>query len=369
MTVALTETLEADVSAIAAAMLEDDDHLRVVALHAPGIPRRRSPEITISKQDLSLLAARQPDTSSERAESASEQRRLQEDAAARVSASLGLDHTGPLLTRLLSVGGTVIGALLAGNPVSQRAWEAGERRVLEALGPDVAAALAGVRRHHETESDRELRTSRRRQAELARRVTELEQQAKTHQAEIAAVAAGRDTYRERAELLAAKVRQYEQQGDGEQGSRGDVTGAVDLFAVLVDTLNTLEPLMHERRLAAKLDAKPGGPAVAAGRAGATRIVTGLLLAVQVSAQHGSEIVVRSRPVTTDEDAELPLNSVLVTVSYRESSPQAMDETFSAELSDARNLIQSLGGLVWMEREPAGRTTFSFTLPVASDAGG
>jgi hypothetical protein len=121
--------------------------------------------------------------------------------------------------------------------------------------------------------------------------------------------------------------------------------------------------MHERDLATRLDVAPDEDASPVMPGEAARIVTAVLRAAQVSAQQGTEIVIRSRPVTADKDAELPHNSVLVTVSYSEgASPRATPASGEAML-DARRRVQRLGGLVWVEREPAGQTTFSFTLPV------
>jgi signal transduction histidine kinase len=59
----------------------------------------------------------------------------------------------------------------------------------------------------------------------------------------------------------------------------------------------------------------------------------------------------------------------MTVTFTEQDLQADSGTSGAELAEARSLVQRLGGLVWVEREPAGGTTLSCTLPVASRADG
>lgn len=353
---ALASALDADTLALTSVVHNQSDPLHIVALHPPDLASHLGQEISVSAQGTHALhAALGPKETGAKAY-------LAPAADAGLFASLGYDGSGPLLVHPLRASGVLVGAILAGNPVSQRDWKDSDRLILEAAGPALAAALAAGHHADDRNVTAELRAARRHEAELARRVTELEEHSKQHDGRLAAVSAGRDQYRHRAEELAARLRRYEEREQTAGVPQPVSTGPADLRAVVADAAASFAERLRERKLILRQDVEPGLPPVEAGRDSTTRIIAAVLRGARLAAAAGSEIVVRARRAAADEDAELPLNSVLIAVSYVEQGAPAGLAAAQAELAAARGLVQTLEGLVWIEREPAGQTTFSFTLP-------
>jgi len=355
---ALAGALDADTLALTSAVRNQPDHLRVAALHPPRLAGCLGHEIEVSAQGTPALhAALGPQESGAKAY-------LVAAADAGLFANLGYDRSGPLLVHPLRVSGALVGAILAGNPLSQRDWNDTDRQILGAVGPALAAALSASQHGDDRDVSAELKAARRRAAELARRVTELEERINRQPGRLAAISAGRDQYRKRAEELAARLRRYE---GGEQPAgtpRQDTSRPVHVRDLTADAVASLATQLRERDLTLRQDIESGLPPVDADRETAARIVGGVLRGARLGARAATEITVRARRAAGDGEVELPPNSVLVAVSYLEGGSEAESLAGEPELSAARALVQTLGGLAWVERERGGRTTFSFTLPAA-----
>ena len=137
---AIARTLCADMVAIGLRVPESTDAVRVVALQP-------ATSVTLANQQTTLLLSRYPLLSTA-LQSRQLERAVADTQVSRLSGlyrDLGFDASGPLLVQPLMAGDDVLGAVLAGNPISRRAWRVPDGQVLQALAAPLASAIAGSR--------------------------------------------------------------------------------------------------------------------------------------------------------------------------------------------------------------------------------
>jgi signal transduction histidine kinase len=143
--------------------------IRIVALHPPT-------SAVLAHQELTLLVSRHPLLAT-----ALQTRRLQRARAPRKDPTiaslyqrLGFERPGPLLVQPLADGGTLLGVMLAGNPVSQQRWTTRDEQVFQAVGATITASLATASRRETADRGAELKEALSEARRLAQREAELE---------------------------------------------------------------------------------------------------------------------------------------------------------------------------------------------------
>jgi hypothetical protein len=137
---AIARTLSADMVAIGLRVPESTDAVRVAALYP-------ATSVTLANQQTTLLVSRYPLLSTA-LQSRHLERAVENNQVSRLGGlyrDLGFDASGPLLVQPLTAGDDVLGAVLAGNPISRRAWRAPDGQILQALAAPLASAIAGTR--------------------------------------------------------------------------------------------------------------------------------------------------------------------------------------------------------------------------------
>jgi signal transduction histidine kinase len=117
---------------------------------------------------------------------------------------LGFERPGPLLALPLISEDALLGVILTGNFISQQNWAIRERQIFRAVGAALTMAMVNSSRLQDTECSSDLQQAIGKARQLARRVSELEAEAKRHH--------------QRAEELATTMRLREQQ-ENEAGSQ------------------------------------------------------------------------------------------------------------------------------------------------------
>ncbi|MGD1995112.1 MAG: GAF domain-containing protein, partial [Anaerolineae bacterium] len=143
--------------------------IRIVALHPPtgAMPAQQEPTLLVSRHPLLATALR-----AGRLQGAHAPRK--DPGTASLYRRLGFERGGPLLVQPLTHAGTLLGVMLAGNPISQRRWRARDERVFQAVGATIAASLANASRRDAADRSAELREALSEARRLARREGELE---------------------------------------------------------------------------------------------------------------------------------------------------------------------------------------------------
>ncbi|NIV30392.1 MAG: GAF domain-containing protein, partial [Anaerolineae bacterium] len=78
-------------------------------------------------------------------------------AIASLYRRLGIERPGPLLVQPLVDGGTLLGVILAGNPISQQRWTTRDEQISQAVGAAIAASLTNTSRREMADRDAEVR--------------------------------------------------------------------------------------------------------------------------------------------------------------------------------------------------------------------
>jgi signal transduction histidine kinase len=110
---------------------------------------------------------------------------------------LGFERPGPLLVQPLVDGGTLLGVILAGNPISQQRWTTRDEQISQAVGAAMAASLTNASRRETADHGAELKEALGEARRLAQREAGLE-------AEL-------EQQHQRAEELATKLRLRERE--------------------------------------------------------------------------------------------------------------------------------------------------------------
>jgi signal transduction histidine kinase/GAF domain-containing protein len=188
----IARALRADMIAIGFPVPGLAKKIRLITLHP-------STDAMLAHQEPTLLVSRHPLLAT-----AIQTGRLQRSVTPRkdptISAlyhHLGFERPGPLLVQPLIDEGTLLGIMLAGNPVSQQRWTTRDEQVFQAVCAAIAASLAKASRRKTADRSAELRKALSESRRLTQRATELEAELE-HQ-------------RQRAEELATKLRLREQE--------------------------------------------------------------------------------------------------------------------------------------------------------------
>ena len=196
----IARALGADMVAIGLPAPGPAKSLHIAALYPPTSQM-------LTRQDPSLLASRHPILAT-----ALQTRRLERAlASGKLSTTgalyrrLGFEQPGPLLVQPLIDGKVLLGAILIGNPVSQRQWKPHDERIAQAMGAAIAAAIAGERR--QDGADQRLQAARDEAQRLAERVEMLEAKSERQQ--------------QRVEELSTKLRLREKEIAGQNQAVGE----------------------------------------------------------------------------------------------------------------------------------------------------
>ena len=231
---ALARALDADVVALGTTRSGRADRVHIVALSPPVSRARGNHEIVLSTTDHAALAnvlgpapppevIQPPPVDTFSAESYQAGHRIGHDpfasppdgeVHANLFRELGFERAGPLLVQLLAHGDTTVGVLLAGNPISQREWTAREQRILDAVGPALATALAPARRRRADDRGGDLRRALGRERDMVKRTAALQSQLAEQRQQLEALMSERKQDREQAKRLATKSRLHENRAAG-----------------------------------------------------------------------------------------------------------------------------------------------------------
>jgi signal transduction histidine kinase/GAF domain-containing protein len=166
--------------------------IRIVALHPPT-------SAVLAHQEPTLLVSRHPLLAT-----ALQTRRLQRAPAphkdptiASLYHRLGFERPGPLLVQPLVDGGTLLGVILAGNPISQQRWTTRDEQISQAVSTAIAASLTNASGRETAAHDTELKEALGEVRRLAQKEAGLETEL--------------ETQRQRAEELATKLRLRERE--------------------------------------------------------------------------------------------------------------------------------------------------------------
>jgi signal transduction histidine kinase len=188
----VAHALEADTVAVGLPAPGPAKGIRIVALHPPT-------GAMLAHQEPTLLASRHPLLATALQTGHLQRTRAphKDPTIAALYQRLGFDRPGPLLVLPLVDGSTLVGVMLAGNPVSQQDWMMHDEQIFQAVGAAITTSLANASRREITDRSAELRKALGETRRLARRVAELE-------AEL-------EQQRQRAEELATRLRLREQE--------------------------------------------------------------------------------------------------------------------------------------------------------------
>ena len=188
----VAHALEADTVAVGLPAPGPAKGIRIVALHPPT-------GAMLAHQEPTLLASRHPllATALQTGHLQGTRAPHKDPTIAALYRRLGFDRPGPLLVLPLVDGNTLVGVMLAGNPVSQQVWTMHDEQIFQAVGAAITTSLANASRREITDRSAELRKALGETRRLARRVAELE-------AEL-------EQQHQRAEELATRLRLREQE--------------------------------------------------------------------------------------------------------------------------------------------------------------
>jgi len=162
---------------------------------------------------------------------------------------------------------------------------------------------------------------------------------------------------------------------------------VDIINIIEDAIMALSAQFSERELAVQMDMPSELPRVRADRDGLYQIVQHLLSNACQCSRPGSEIQVTARLEEYDDQVEELPDYLFVSVAdtgggiatedqhrvfqrlYRADNPliAGLGDT-GVGLSIAKSLVEAQGGRIWVESEMGVGSTFSFILPLSSEAG-
>jgi signal transduction histidine kinase len=444
---AIAHALESDVVALGITRPGRSDRLRVVAIYPPRNGMAGNQGISLSASDYPRLAdvlryTAQPerihappvdplDTAlpepGQRIGTDPLSSPQADAAATNLFRRLGFDRAGPLLVQPLEDRDTTFGAILVGNPSSQRTWTARDEQILDAVGTGVAAALTLAFRRQGTNRDAELRQALDRERSTAERAAALQSQLDEQSQRIGALGVGpeRETVislvqelrtpmtsisgytelllDEAAGILGEMQHQFLQRihtnvervdalldellDVAAAGARGvAATRTVDIGATVDEAIRSLSTEFDERDLIVQREVPPQLPPVEADADSVSQIVRNLLSNACYASKPGTGIVVRVQRKGSDGRAGPPRESLLVSVTDTGGgiSPDDQRRVFSrlyrAEnrpipgvgdtgvgLSVAKTLVEAQGGRVWVESVMGTGSTFSVVLPVSAKA--
>ena len=165
----VAHALGADVAAVGLPAQGPAKGVRIVALHLPTGAMVVRPEPTLLVSRFPLLATALQTGRVQRARAPG-----RDPSVAALYRRLGLERPGPLLVAPLVNGSTLLGVVMAGNPVSQQQWTLQDEQLFGAVGALMAMSLAGASRRDTADHSAELRKVMGEARRLTQRVTGLE---------------------------------------------------------------------------------------------------------------------------------------------------------------------------------------------------
>jgi len=244
---AISRVLGADMVAIGLSLPGSARRMRVVALHPPSAAVPSDQELLLSASEHPLLAAAFQTGQQQHAHvpyEASFRGSVQrighdpldglDDHALTVALyqRLGFEQLGPLLIQPLVEGGTVIGAMLVGNPLSHRHWTPRAEQIVQALGAAVAASLSSAYRREAADDG---------SAELRKALSEAHRAAE----QAADLEAELESERQRSEELAIKLHLRAQEAAAATPTVGEVAIWQDEVRDLAEARDALEAELAE----------------------------------------------------------------------------------------------------------------------------
>ena len=224
---AIARVVKTDMVGIGLALAGPAKRVRIVALHPPTTATLANQEVILAASQYPLLAAafetgrqqraQQPGALSSRFGWSRPAQRIGHDplgtsqgrsAAAALCQRLGFEQAGPFLAQPLSAGGTVLGVMLIGNPLSLQPLTQHDERMAQAVGAAVAASLSGALRRETTDQSAGLKKARAEAQHVAERVKALEAELKREH--------------QRSEELATKLRLREEEAGAESAAEGEI---------------------------------------------------------------------------------------------------------------------------------------------------
>lgn len=177
-----------------------------------------------------------------------------------------------------------------------------------------------------------------------------------------------------AEQMDALIRDLLDMNRLDAGRLAIAAAPVEPSALLLESLQTLRPLVDERGIELDLQIETGLPRVMADRERIQQTLSNLVGNAIKFSSGGSKIVVAAR---RDSDA------VIISVIDRgrgipsDQLPRVFDRYWQSSRTDrqgaglglaiAKGIIETHGGKIWLESSPGEGTTASFTLPAAPSA--
>lgn len=335
---------------------------------------------------------------------------------------LGSPEVGPLLIYpLLTEDDEAIGAIIAGNSRSRRAFGLSEIKLCQSMAEQLAVAIQNSRRFQELQTRVDELTSGREEEgreplpagaaaetkDEQRRLQQVAAQAEELRGAIGAIS--NYTHLMRSDLgripgaqskillrLQGAVDGAAQGVDNLTRLAGGMTlptnlQTVDIREVTATAVAEFQPCLDDKKMGVDLRLPAALPPVAADLDRLRQVLSHLLLNAFLASPPGSRIEVGARHMDgTASAADLPdtLGDRFVVVAVRDCggglAHNALDSVFDrsrpircpeglgasgADLAMVRSLVEAQHGHVWVETEKGAGTTISFALPVGLAPGG
>jgi signal transduction histidine kinase len=195
----IARTLGTDVIAIGLPIIGSSKGVRIEGMFPPTGAKLAQQDLTLLARDHPLLASVLQTGRMERAYG-----RRREVTVSGIYHTLGYQRAGPLILQPLVEGTSLMGVVVAGNPVSRRRFTPRDEQILQAVAAAVTASLANLRRYGAAGGDEELTTALAEVQRLTRQTTEIEDEL--------------ERQRQRADELDTMLRLQEEAGEGEARS-------------------------------------------------------------------------------------------------------------------------------------------------------
>ncbi|MBN1814565.1 MAG: hypothetical protein JXA14_22185 [Anaerolineae bacterium] len=137
----IARTLGTDVIAVGLPIIGPSKGVRVAGMFPPTGAKLAQQDLTLLAPDHPLLASVLQTGRMERAYG-----RRRESTVSGIYHTLGFQRAGPLILQPLVEGNSLMGVVVAGNPVSRRRFTSREEQILQAVAAAVTASLANLRR-------------------------------------------------------------------------------------------------------------------------------------------------------------------------------------------------------------------------------
>jgi signal transduction histidine kinase/GAF domain-containing protein len=171
----IARTLGTDVIAVGLPIIGPSKGVRIAGMFPPTGAKLARQDLTLLAPDHPLLASVLQTGRMERAYG-----RRREFTVSGIYHTLGFQRAGPLILQPLVEGNSLMGVVVAGNPISRRRFTSREEQILQAVAAAVTASLANLRRRGATGGSEELNEAlvkvQRLTQKTAKLESELEQQ-------------------------------------------------------------------------------------------------------------------------------------------------------------------------------------------------